>query len=89
MRAATDLLACLPASRRLASTITPMPPLAAGITGGLVSLYFVLLLWMTCWIKVEAFFEATPWLRRGRAFPVCGAAAVGPRPAARAVACIA
>lgn len=25
--------------------------------------YFGLLLYMTCWVKVEAFFEAMPWLR--------------------------
>ncbi|PRW59788.1 anaerobic ribonucleoside triphosphate reductase [Chlorella sorokiniana] len=50
-------LGVLPGSFRLPDEIT------AGITGGLVALYFVLLLWMTCWTKVEAFFEATPWLR--------------------------
>ena len=30
-----------------------------------MALYFLLLLWMACWVKVEAFFAATPWLRRG------------------------
>lgn len=55
------------------------PPLArhpaAGIAGGLVALYFLLLLWMGCWTKVEAFFAATPWLRQGR-----GRAGAGGRP---------
>ena len=60
---------CLPASSPALNRCVALPRLpcctAAGITGGLVALYFVLLLWMTCWIKVEAFFENTPWLRCG------------------------
>jgi hypothetical protein len=36
---------------------------AASITSGLVCLYALLLLYMACWTKMEAFFSATPWLR--------------------------
>ena len=36
---------------------------AASITSGLVFLYAMLLLYMACWTKMEAFFSATPWLR--------------------------
>lgn len=62
-------LRVLPASSSALNCCVALPRLlcctAAGITGGLVTLYFALLLWMTCWVKVEAFFENTPWLRCG------------------------
>lgn len=38
-------------------------PAEAAVTGALVALYLLLLLYMTCWTKLEAFFSATPWLR--------------------------
>lgn len=59
-----------PPESTAAAALTLVPPLAVTLAGSLVAAYFGLLLYMNCWVKVEAFFEATPWLRCAPAAPL-------------------
>lgn len=58
--------------RRVPACLPLRPPATVALTGLLAALYFFLLFYMSCWVKLEAFFSYTPWLRWVQGAPTEG-----------------